>query len=159
MVEPRHGASAPHADLPLGRVLGQVERRLSRLVEASLAGAGLTVDQWRVLDLLADAEGHPMSEIAGAIVVPGPTVTKIVDKLVDAAVVYRLVDGRDRRRVLAFISDDGAALHQRLAPVVNRVESEALEVLGVDAPVLLRLLAQLAEGRPTALNDRPCRPS
>lgn len=152
MVEPRQDGS--DVVPPLGRVLAQVERRLSRLLEMSLAGAGLTVDQWRVLDLLADGEGHPMSEIAGTIVVPGPTVTKIVDKLVDAAVVYRLVDARDRRRVLALISEDGAALHRRLAPLVERVESEAFGVLGADAPVLMRLLSRLAEGRRPALDER-----
>ena len=154
MVEPGRGTSPRDAGLPLGRALGQVERRLSRLLETALSSAGLTVDQWRVLDLLADGEGHPMSEIAGAIVVPGPTVTKIVDRLVDTAVVYRLVDGRDRRRVLAFISDDGAALHERLAPTVDRVEAEALGVLGAEAPVLMRLLARLSEGRPPALDER-----
>jgi DNA-binding MarR family transcriptional regulator len=152
VVEPRQDGS--DVVPPLGRVLAQVERRLSRLLEMSLAGAGLTVDQWRVLDLLADGEGHPMSEIAGTIVVPGPTVTKIVDKLVDAAVVYRLVDARDRRRVLALISEDGAALHRRLAPLVERVESEAFGVLGADAPVLMRLLSRLAEGRRPALDER-----
>src|SRR4051794_36872191 len=64
----------------LGRILSHVERQTSRLIEAAVASQGLTVDQWRVLDVLADSEGHSMSELAGAIVVPGPTLTKIVDK-------------------------------------------------------------------------------
>ena len=96
---------------PLGRLLAQAERLVSRRIEAALAEHGLTADQWRVLDLLADGEGHAMSEIVAAIVVPGPTLTKIVDRLVDAAAVYRLVDVRDRRRVLAFLSESGKALH------------------------------------------------
>ncbi|MGE3253441.1 MarR family transcriptional regulator [Pseudonocardia sp.] len=104
----------------------------------------MTIDQWRVVDLLADGEGHPMSEIAAAIVVPGPTLTKIVDRLVDAATVYRLVDSRDRRRVLAFLSDDGRALHTELAPRVADIEQAALATVPGDGPALLDMLDRLA---------------
>ncbi len=131
-------------DVPLSRLLAQVERQLARQVEAALADEGLTIDQWRVLDVLADGEGQTMSEIATAIVVPGPTLTKIVDRLVDAAAVYRLVDARDRRRVLAFLSDSGRALHNQLAPGVAAAEAEAVTALGADADTLLSLLARLA---------------
>lgn len=129
---------------PLIRILGQVERQIARAVEAAVGGDGLTVDQWRVLDILADGEGHPMSEIAGTIVVPGPTLTKIVDKLVDAALVYRLVDDRDRRRVLAFLSDKGRNLHTDLAPKVADTETSAISVLGDEGTVLMDLLLRLA---------------
>lgn len=133
---------------PLGRLLGQVERQVSRLVEGALAGHGLTVDQWRVIDVLADGQGHPMSELAATIVVPGPTLTKIVDKLVDAALVYRLVDDRDRRRVLAFLSEKGRKLHSSLAPKVGATEAEAVGDLGDDALVLLELLSRLTDAQP-----------
>ncbi|MCF7547487.1 MarR family winged helix-turn-helix transcriptional regulator [Pseudonocardia sp. WMMC193] len=129
----------------MSRLLGQVERQIARLLEGALSSDGLTLDQWRVLDLLADGEGHPMSELAGAIVVPGPTLTKIVDKLVDGSLVYRLVDDRDRRRVLAFLSDKGRSLHRTVEPKVTAAEAEALAELGDDAFVLADLLAQLAK--------------
>lgn len=131
---------------PLGRMLGQVERQVARLVEKALAGHELTVDQWRILDILADGEGHPMTDLAGAIVVPGPTLTKIVDKLVDAALVYRLVDERDRRRVLAFVSDKGRKVHELVAPKVAATEAEVVAGLGADGAVLVDLLTQLARG-------------
>lgn len=129
---------------PLGRLLAQAERLLARQMEAALAEHGLTVDQWRVLDLLSDGEGLTMSEIVAAIVVPGPTLTKIVDRLVDATAVYRLVDARDRRRVLAFLSESGKELHRRSAPGVAAAEENALASLGPDAFVLLELLSRLA---------------
>jgi DNA-binding MarR family transcriptional regulator len=128
----------------LGRILSHVERQTSRLIEAAVASQGLTVDQWRVLDVLADSEGHSMSELAGAIVVPGPTLTKIVDKLVDSALVYRLVDDRDRRRVLAFLSEKGGEVHSILAPMVRTVETDVVARLGADGLVLVELLGQLA---------------
>jgi DNA-binding MarR family transcriptional regulator len=147
VIEVRRYTTERREHAPLGRMLGQVEREVSRLLESTLATDGLTVDQWRVLDLLSDGTGHTMSGIAAAIAVPGPTLTKIVDRLVDSAAVYRLVDSRDRRRVLAFISDNGRAVHERLAPEVSAAEAAALTVLGDDAPVLLTLLARLAGQR------------
>src|SRR4051794_31694307 len=71
--------------LPLNRALSQVERKVCRLVEGAVARRGLTVDQWRVIDVLTEDRGHPMSELAATVMVPAPTLTKIVDKLVDAA--------------------------------------------------------------------------
>lgn len=151
-IEDRRDAGASNgpsrtSGAPLGRLLAQAERLLARRTEVGLADHGLTVDQWRVLDLLSDGEGHTMSEIVAAIVVPGPTLTKIVDRLVDAAAVYRLVDTRDRRRVLAFLSESGRALHARVAPNVQQAEETALSALGAEGPVLLDLLSRLALSR------------
>lgn len=148
MTERRRSTRTPKS---LGTVLVQAERQVARALEAELTADGFTLDQWRVLDLLADGEGHPMSEIAAALVVPGPTLTKIIDKLVDSAAVYRLVDARDRRRVLGFLSDHGYAVHERLAPRVDRAESDVLATLGTDAPLLMELLARLASA--TSLTD------
>ncbi|ODT98700.1 MAG: hypothetical protein ABS81_27250 [Pseudonocardia sp. SCN 72-86] len=130
--------------MPLCRVLTQVERQLSRLVEGALADEGLTVDQWRVLDLLSDGKGHSMSDIAMSIVVPGPTLTKIMDKLAEAALVFRLVDERDRRRVLAHLSEKGVAVHRSLKPRVKVVEAEALAGLGDSGAALVTTLSRLA---------------
>lgn len=132
---------------PLDRLLVQVERQVSRRMEAVLTDDGLTVDQWRVLDLLADGAGRTMSAIAAAVAVPGPTLTKVVDRLVDAAAVYRLADVRDRRRVLVFLSDDGRATHERLAPLVRGIAADVLAVLGADGPALLTLLGRLTAER------------
>ena len=138
--------SAEHSASPsFNRLLGQVERQVSRQLDTVLAPEGLTVDQWRVLDLLSHGEGYPMAEIAAAIAVPGPSLTKIVDRLVNQAAVYRLVDERDRRRVLAFISEHGRELHEHLAPQVRTIDRETLQRLGDDGQLLLTLLTRLAE--------------
>lgn len=137
----------------LSRLLGQIDRQVARRLDAILAGRGLTVDQWRALDILADGEGHVMSEIAATLVVPGATLTKIMDKLVDAALMYRLVDDRDRRRVLAFISDKGNKLHADIKPRVADAEAESIAHLGEDRQILLELLTRLAQSP----QDRPAR--
>jgi DNA-binding MarR family transcriptional regulator len=125
-------------------VLGHVERQVSRRLDETLAPERLTVDQWRVLDLLADGHGYTMSVIGAAIAVPGATLTKLADRLVDAALVYRVVDESDRRRVLVHMSALGREVHERLRPLVDRIDAEILAPLGEHGPTLLQLLNSLA---------------
>ncbi|NMI00134.1 MarR family transcriptional regulator [Pseudonocardia sp. K10HN5] len=132
----------------MGRLLDHVEHHVARRTEAALGSAsgGPTLEQWRVLELLADGAGHPMTEIAGYAMVPAPTLTKIVDRLVDAALVYRRVDDADRRRVLVFLSEHGRDLRRRLTSEVAQVEQEIAAELGADdAAHLLDLLSRLAQ--------------
>jgi DNA-binding MarR family transcriptional regulator len=138
---PTGTASAPPYALP--DLLGQVAHRISRRVEAALGPEGPTLDQWRVLTLLADGAGHPMTEIAAHAMVPAPTLTKIVDRLVDRALVYRRVDDNDRRRVLVFLSAHGRAEHERIAPAVAAVGESLAAELGSDAARFTVLLERL----------------
>lgn len=138
------GPAVGHRTAPLSRLIGRVERHVTRQLEFVLATDGLSLDQWRVIDVLADGRGHPMSEIAAQIMVPGPTLTKIVDRLVDSATVYRLVDEADRRRVLVLLSERGQLLHGRLAAAVARAEDEIVGVLGAGAGPFLQSLEKLA---------------
>jgi DNA-binding MarR family transcriptional regulator len=135
------------ATLSLTRVLGHLERQLARRLDEVLAPEGLTVDQWRVLDLLSDDEGYPMSVIAAHIAVPGATLTKLIDRLVEGALVYRRVGEVDRRRVLVHLAARGRQAHTRLTPEVERVEREQLAPLRADAELVMDLLERLA--RPT----------
>jgi len=128
----------------LGHLVGRIEHRLRRRIEQILAMDGLNLEQWRTLDLLSDGNGHSMTEIAGHVMVPAPTLTKIVDRLVESALVYRRPDERDRRRVLVFLSEHGRATQMRLAPGVEQAEHEIAATLGPDAPRLMSLLHRLA---------------
>jgi MarR family transcriptional regulator, organic hydroperoxide resistance regulator len=147
---------APPDALP--ELLSQVEHLVSRRVEAALGADGPTLDQWRVLTHLADGTGHPMSEIAAQAMVPAPTLTKIVDRLVDRALVYRRADDADRRRVLVFLSEHGRAEHARLAPAVAAVGESLTAELGTDAGLLAALLERLRRLRDGALAT-PGRPA
>jgi MarR family transcriptional regulator, organic hydroperoxide resistance regulator len=126
----------------LGLLVGRVEHLMTRRIEAALGGP--TLEQWRVLDLLADGEGHPMTEIATHAMVPPPTLTKIVDRLIEAALVYRRPDEADRRRILVFLSERGQEEHTALAPRIAAVEQEFVRDLDdADVAHLARLLEHL----------------
>ena len=139
-----HPAPPPGRTGPLASLLARVARRLNREIEAILNLNGLTLEQWRVLDHLADRHGHPMSEIAAHVMVPPPTLTKIVDRLVDNALVHRRVDETDRRRVLVLATDRGIDLYEQLAPAVTRVELDLTAELGQsDTTQLVQLLSRI----------------
>lgn len=129
----------------LGPLLSRVERHVARRLEAALGPDGPSLDQWRVLHVLADGAGRPMSEIAAATLVPAPTLTKIVDRLVDSALVHRRPDDVDRRRVLVFVTDHGRATHDRLAPALTGAELAIADELGAEADRFLALLARLSD--------------
>jgi DNA-binding MarR family transcriptional regulator len=93
-------------------LLTVAQRLAARGLAAALAEDGGTVDQWRVLRALGDGAGHLMGELAGTLLIAQPTLTRLVDGLVDHALVYRQRSGVDRRRVAVHLSRQG---HVRLA--------------------------------------------
>jgi DNA-binding MarR family transcriptional regulator len=133
-------------DEDLAHLLSQAERRVTGRLSAALEAEGLTLAQWRVLSLLCDAAGHTMTEAAEFAMLPAPSLTKVVDRMVSLNLVYRRPDLRDRRRVLIYSSARGRRLHQRLA----RDLGPAVRVLddltdSQDAAQLTRLLLRILD--------------
>lgn len=72
-----------------------------------LADTSLTVDRWRVLELVSRHCDLTMSGLATQLGVPSSTATRIVDHLVSDGALHRVVDQVDRRRVLLRVTDRG----------------------------------------------------
>ena len=107
-----------------------VERRLTAAVAADLDHEGVTVEQWRVLEGLSHRDGRSMREIATLAMLPAPTLTKVVDRLVAANLVHRRSDPYDRRRVLVLLTPRGRAIRSRLDQVIQQHESNLEAILG-----------------------------
>lgn len=107
-----------------------VERQLTAAVAADLEREGVTIEQWRVLDELSQREGISMSEIANLAMLPAPTLTKIVDRLVAENLAHRRSDPYDRRRVLVLLTPRGRAVRSRLNHVMQRHQSNLEAILG-----------------------------
>src|SRR5438128_299596 len=88
----------------LSQLLSQAERAVTQRLDAVLRPKGGNVEQWRVLQLLSDGTGHPMSEVAEFALLSGPTLTRLVDRMVSDNLLYRRIDDRDRRRVLVYLT-------------------------------------------------------
>ncbi|MFJ6988447.1 MULTISPECIES: MarR family winged helix-turn-helix transcriptional regulator [unclassified Streptomyces] len=124
------------------RLLTRAERLASRRVESALDEEGCSLETWRVLSLLSDGTGHHMTAIAEAAFLPPPTLTKLVDHLVDQNLVHRRVDPLDRRRILVHLTPRGRD-HWRRADRAARRAWPALG--GTDEGLLRGLLGHLAE--------------
>jgi DNA-binding MarR family transcriptional regulator len=99
----------------LAWLLSQAAHQLNEQLSEVLEAEGLSLGQWWVLRLLSDGAGHTMSEAADHAMLAAPTLTKDVDQLVAANLVYRRADRHDRRRVLIYLTARGRRLHTRLA--------------------------------------------
>ncbi|MDP5185354.1 MarR family transcriptional regulator [Blastococcus sp. BMG 814] len=140
MLQRDRGQTVSHVDLLRQAALG-----LSGRVEKILTEADLTLDQWRVLGALIQCGPLSMSDLASRTHITGPTLTRIVDRLAERALLYRNVDAADRRRVLVHVADRGRARHQSLAPRIAEAERDGLAPLSeAEAHTLRRLLERLA---------------
>ncbi|MCC5575943.1 MarR family transcriptional regulator [Microtetraspora sp. AC03309] len=106
--------TSPGLESSLAYLLSRAERAVNRSLGAALASEEVSVEQWRILQALADGRGHSMGGLAEAALMPHPTLTKAVDRLVERAVVYRGHDPLDRRKVVVFLADRGRELLARL---------------------------------------------
>ncbi len=126
----------------LAYLLSEAERAVTRGLAEALAADRVTVEQWRILRALSDGHGHSMSDLAEAVLMPHPTLTKAVDRLVDNALVYRRQDAGDRRRVAVYLSDLG---HDLLARLDRRAGGHHTAVeAAYGAERTERLMAELA---------------
>jgi DNA-binding MarR family transcriptional regulator len=130
----------------LAQLLSHAERCVTRQLARVLEQEGCTVEQWRSLVRLADGAGRPMSELAEFALLPAPSLTRLIDRMVAENLVYRKVDPRDRRRVLVYITPRGRALCRRLAQRIER-EQEAIlaDTEAGDLDQLTGLLADLVD--------------
>ena len=133
-------APDPSSAQQLAQLLSQAERGVTRQLGRVLEEKGSTVEQWRTLVLLADGTSHPMSEIAEFALLPAPTLTRLIDRMVADNLAYRKPDLRDRRRVLVHITPRGRALHRKLA---GRIEESHAKILAEADPADVAHLAAL----------------
>jgi DNA-binding MarR family transcriptional regulator len=129
-------------------LLDQAQRRVSRALDRALSEVGASAEQWRVLDRLSDETGRPIGELAQHLDMNPPTMTKLIDRMVAAGLVQRIVDAQDNRRVLVFITDAGLELFGKLSARASAFHENLSENLSArEAAQLSKLLGHLASRR------------
>lgn len=125
--------------------LRRMASRLDRGAAAVVGGHGLTVDQWRMLDLLADAGPLPMAALCEELSLAGATATRVADRLVAEALAYRSIDDSDRRRVVLRAAKRGLELREQLSAEVEQAQTRQLDTLDeTDHGRLVRMLGSVA---------------
>ncbi len=77
---------------------------------------GLTEQQWRVIRALADFDRIDASELARRSFLLAPSLTRILQNLVEQKLVGRLADSNDQRRSLLTLTTKGRKLFSEVAP-------------------------------------------
>lgn len=125
-------------------LLAQANRQVHLKLDEEFRDEGVPVEQWRILKLLAEQNGRSMSDLTQVALLNHPTLTKMIDRMISDALVYRRPDPKDGRKVLIFVSERGRALNERLSRRANLRQAEIVEGYGDrETEELKRLLSAL----------------
>jgi DNA-binding MarR family transcriptional regulator len=114
-----------------GELLWQIivaGHRIEERLESALADAGLSLAKLNALRHLVEAgEPMPLGQLADRIACVKSNVTQLVDRLENDGLVRRVPDPRDRRSVLAAVTDAGLARYRTGAAALSEAETALLE--------------------------------
>jgi DNA-binding MarR family transcriptional regulator len=108
----------------------------AQLADRALGQIGMTVVQYRILNLTAQTESA-QSDMAFYFAVPKQSMTRLVDPLVERGYIVRRVDPLDRRRVIHELTPAGAdalrradaELERSLRKLLRDLEGDELEAV------------------------------
>lgn len=109
----------------LGRQNGVLYYLLSRRLNSLLAeaGAGITVDQFRLLTMLWKEDGITQQQLAAQIGRDRASVTRMTDILEEQGIMTRIPDKTDRRVNLLYLTKKG----REIEPLAATAAQQALE--------------------------------
>jgi MarR family transcriptional regulator for hemolysin len=127
---------------PIGLQLANTSKAVSRAFNDRLADAGGSIPVWLILNSLKSNERRTQLDLARAVGIEGPTLTRHLDGLEESGIVRRVRDGSDRRAVRVELTADGERLFQTLRQAVIAFNREL--IAGVTETELERMRKTLA---------------
>ena len=124
----------------------QAAKVVGRAFNDELAAAGGSIPTWLVLNNLKTGAWRSQHDLAAAVGIEGPTLTRHLDGLEQAGIVERRRDPENRRAVLVELTEAGHELHARLLRIVigfnKRLHREVSET---DVAHLVAVLERLEQ--------------
>jgi MarR family transcriptional regulator, transcriptional regulator for hemolysin len=131
---------------PLGLLLATTSKAVGRAFNTSLAESGGSIPIWLILNALKSEPRRTQLDLAKAVGIEGPTLTRHLDGMEQAGLVRRQRGTLDRRAVQVELTRAGHALHSRLLKaVISFNEKLRTGLSGEDEETLRSLLARLLE--------------
>ena len=130
------------------RMLLSVSEGIRARIEAPLTERGVTLQQYNVLRVLADADGEGIATLAVAdqLLERAPGITRLMDRLERQGLVVR-TRGTDRRQVLCSLSDQGIELVRAVEPTVADARDATLSCLNSnEVGALIHFLNRIHSG-------------
>ena len=129
---------------PIGLQLATTSKLVGRAFNRALGESGGSVPVWLILNSLKGERWRTQQDLARAVGIEGPTLTRHVDALERDGLVTRRRDTGDRRAVRVELTAAGEALHAELLRAVIAFNRRLRRGLAEDDVARLReLLARL----------------
>jgi DNA-binding MarR family transcriptional regulator len=132
----------------LAKLIFEAEHYVNKQLDAFLKSQDrkITIESWLAMDTLSNDQGKSMKELCDNLHINDSTLTKLIDKMVKNALVYRRPDPKDRRKVLVYLSARGKKLHERLSAGVDACYNDLfIDYSTEDAHMLKTLLSDFVD--------------
>jgi MarR family transcriptional regulator for hemolysin len=131
---------------PIGLLLAATSKSVGRAFNDALAESGGSIPIWLILNALKSEPRRTQLDLARAVGIEGPTLTRHLDGLEQAGLVTRQRGSVDRRAVQVELTRAGQTLHARLLKAVIQFNQQLRSGLSSDdIETLRRLLNQLQD--------------
>lgn len=107
-----------------------------------LASLGLSLPQFRLLELLNPEAGITLTSLSEGLFCSRSTASRLVESLEVARLVYRVDDPEDRRINRVFLSPRGAAVRQEALDLIATTFDKHLQILSPDEQATFEALFQ-----------------
>jgi DNA-binding MarR family transcriptional regulator len=137
----------------IGFLLNDTARLFRRSFNARTRDSGITALQWRLITYLKRHEGVRQGPLAELIEVEPITLSRMVDRLVEAELVERRADPADRRAWQLYLTPRAGDLLNGMRPIADALTAEAIEGLSATE---VEQLSDLVERVRANLSRRIC---
>lgn len=104
----------------------------------------LTLTQMHYLEMISDLENPNLTELAAAMKLTKPTITVLVDKLIEKELVYKVQSDADRRSTHLHLTERGKLINQMHEYAHRRMAEEIEKKINADEmSQLIRLLEKI----------------
>jgi len=128
-------------------MVAKAAQQVTRRARELLAPFGVTPVQYAVLKVLSGTEGMSGAEIGARMVLDGASVTGIVDRLEALGFLERRADPKDRRTLRIVATPRADDLMAAMDSAMDRLNAEAVAVLGRKDREFVQRLRQLGDER------------
>lgn len=125
---------------PIGLQLAHSAKHVGRAFNDALAEVGGSMPMWFILTNLKGEDWRTQHELARALRIEGPTLTRHLDGLEAEGLVVRRRDTQDRRAVSVELTDSGRAKHADMLRAVQAFNRRLLAGLSEAEIEQLRIL-------------------
>jgi MarR family transcriptional regulator, transcriptional regulator for hemolysin len=125
---------------PLGLLLADTSKAVGRAFNGALAERGGSIPVWLILNALKSQPRRTQLDLARAVGIEGPTLTRHLDGIEQAGLVRRRRGTPDRRAVQVELTRAGHTLHARLLKTVISFNRQLRSGLADDDVETLRSL-------------------